>query len=126
MFSKKPVSVFLATTKEEDCLAFYTKAMGLPLKDNGPYALVFDLNGAELRISKVKSFTPHPFTVMDWQVDDLDAAMSHLLDNGVVFEIFDGFGQDENGVWTVPEGQTKIAWFKDPDANLLSISLRID
>ena len=126
MFCKKPVSIFLATTKAEDCLEFYTKTMGLPLTDNGPYALVFDLNGAELRISKVPNFTPHPFTVLDWQVDDLAASMAHLRDKGVTFEIFDGFGQDDDGVWTVPGGQTKIVWFKDPDANLLSISLRAD
>lgn len=124
MFSKKPVSVFLATTKAEDCLGFYTKTMGLSLTDNDPYALVFDLNGAELRISKAPDFTPHVFTVLDWQVDDLAETMAHLRDKGVTFEIFDGFGQDEDGVWTVPNGATQIAWLKDPDANLLSISKR--
>ena len=121
-----PVSIFLATTKEEDCLAFYTNVMGLTLEDNNPFALVFSLAGAELRISKVSDFTPHPFTVLDWQVDDLPASMAHLRDKGVTFEIFDGFGQDEDGVWTVPNGATQIAWFKDPDANLLSISKRAD
>lgn len=124
MFSKNSVSFFLATSKVEDSLVFYTKTMGLPLVENSPHALVFDIKGAELRVSKVKSFKPLPFTVIDWQVDDLETAMAHLLKHGVTFEIFDGIGQDENGIWTVPGGQTKIVWFKDPDANMLSISLR--
>lgn len=126
MFAKCEVSIFLATTKPETCLEFYTKTMGLALAEDGEYALVFKLKSLELRISKVPDFTPHPFTVLDWIVDDLDAAMTLLESNGVKFEIFKGMGQNERGVWQVPNGQTKIAWFKDPDGNVLSVSQRAE
>lgn len=126
MFANCEVSVFLATTKPEACLEFYTKTMGLELVEDGEYALVFSLKGAELRISKVPAFTPHPFTVLDWIVDDLDAAMTLLESKDVKFEIFKGMGQDERGVWQVPGGETRIAWFKDPDDNVLSVSQRAE
>jgi len=124
MFASCEVSVFLATTKPDKCLEFYTKTMGLKLTEDGEFALVFELKGAELRISKVTDFTPHPFTVLDWQVKDLDAAMTLLSGRGAKFEIFKGIGQDERGIWQVPGGDTKIVWFKDPDGNLLSVSQR--
>lgn len=105
-------------------MAFYTDAMGLELQDDNPFALVFGLTGAELRISKVPSLTPHPWTVLDWQVDDLEKAMGLLKKRGIVFTVFDGMGQDENAIWTTPDGSAKIAWFKDPDDNVLSVSKR--
>ncbi len=110
----------------EACLEFYTKNMGLELVEDGEYALVFKLKSLELRISKVPAFNPHPFTVLDWMVEDLDVAMNLLERKGVTFEIFKGMGQDERGVWQVPNGKTKIAWFKDPDGNVLSISQRAE
>ena len=126
MFAKCEVSIFLATTMPEACLEFYTNTMGLTLVEDGEYALVFKLKNLELRISKVPAFTPHPFTVLDWMVDDLDVAMTLLESKGVSFEIFKGMGQDERGVWQVPGGETKIAWFKDPDGNVLSVSQRAE
>jgi len=126
MFAMCEVSIFLATTMPDACLEFYTNTMGLELAENGEYALVFKLKSAELRISKVPAFTPHPFTVLDWIVDDLDAAMTSVESKGVSFEIFKGMGQNERGVWQVPDGETKIAWFKDPDGNVLSVSERAE
>ncbi|RZV43669.1 MAG: VOC family protein [Acidimicrobiales bacterium] len=124
MFGKFPVSVFLATSNEERCQEFYQNTLGLSLVDNNPYAIVFELNGVELRISKVPSFTPHPWTVLDWQVDKLATAMAALIDKGVEFERFAGMHQDDDGIWTTPDG-VKIAWFKDPDGNVLSVSKRV-
>ena len=123
MFDAVGISVFLATAKPEECLAFYTDILGLPCREDNKYALVFDLKGVELRISKVPSFTPHMFTVLEWQVPDIAAAMMELLGKGLSFKIYDGFGQDNAGVWAAPDG-TKIAWFTDPDDNVLSVSQR--
>ncbi len=103
---------------------FYETVLGLPLKDDNPYALVFDLHGVELRISKVPGFTPFPWTVLDWQVEDIAASMKLLTANGIEFVRFDGIDHDADGVWTTPDGQAKIAWFKDPDENVLSVSER--
>ena len=123
MLDASPISVFLATAKPEESKTFYQKVMGLTLTDDNPFAVVFKLKGAELRISKVQSFTPQPWTVLDWQVEDLEKTMSELTNKDVSFERFEGMDQDENGVWATPDG-VRIAWFKDPDGNVLSVSKR--
>ncbi|PHR57667.1 MAG: glyoxalase [Robiginitomaculum sp.] len=123
MFSSVDVSVFLATTKRDACLNFFTKSLGLTLREENEYALVFDLKGVELRISKVSTFVPMPFTVLDWQVVNIYETMDLLENNKVRFEIFDKMEMDARCVWTSPDG-TRIAWFKDPDGNILSISQR--
>ncbi len=123
-FSKAPTSFFLATADGDVAKAFYAEVMGLELTEDSPYAVVFKLADSELRISKVPSFTPFPWTVLDWQIGDIKEAMTSLKDKGVTFERFDGMDQDEDGVWAVPGGGPRIAWFKDPDGNVLSVSQR--
>ncbi len=121
-----PVSVFLATARAEEAKNFYADVLGLTLREDTPFAVVFDLHGAELRISKVPEFKPFPWTVLDWQVPDITDAMSDLAKKKVEFARFGGIEQDENGIWTTPDGAAKIAWFKDPDGNVLSVSERKD
>jgi hypothetical protein len=85
------------------------------------FALAFESNGTQLRIQKVQRITPPPFTVLGWQVTDIQAAIATLSQAGVSFERYSFMQQDAAGVWTAPGG-TKVAWFKDPDGNLLSLS----
>ncbi len=117
-------TVFLATSKSADAKTFYTQTLGLELQLDDEYALVFQLAGTELRLSKVPNHHPLPFTVLDWQVDSIDEAYDILSARGVTFVIFEGMGQDERGVWASPDGGAKILWFKDPDENVLSVSQR--
>lgn len=123
-FSQAPTSFFLATADSEAAKRFYADVMGLEMTEDSEYAVVFKLADAELRISKVPSFTPFPWTVLDWQVGDIREAMAKLKEGGVSFERFDGVDHDDDGVWAVPGGGAKIAWFKDPDGNVLSVSQR--
>jgi len=60
-------------------------------------------------------------TVLGWEVADLRAAMEELTGRGVAFEQFEGLPQDERGAFTFPDG-TQVAWFKDPDGNILSLT----
>lgn len=117
-------TIFLATSDAESARNFYEEKLGLTLASDDPYALVYQLAGTELRLSKVPSHTPLPFTVLDWQVPDISTAHKALSERGVVFTIFDGMGQDENGIWASPDGGARILWFKDPDGNVLSVSER--
>lgn len=117
-------TVFLATSNAEAARNFYEQTLGLTLEADDSYALVYQLAGAELRISKVPNHTPLPFTVLDWQVESIDDAHSVLAANGVEFSIFEGMGQDERGIWASPDGGARILWFKDPDGNVLSVSER--
>ena len=117
-------TIFLATSDAESARNFYEGKLGLNLALDDSFALVYQLAGTELRISKVPSHTPLPFTVLDWQVPDILAAHRTLSKRGIEFAVFDGMGQDENGIWTSPDGGARILWFKDPDGNVLSVSER--
>lgn len=117
-------TIFLATSSPEAARNFYEGKLGLNLAADDPYALVYQLAGTEFRLSKVPNHTPLPFTVLDWQVPDLEAAHTQLSGNGVEFTIFEGMGQDDKGIWASPDGGARILWFKDPDGNVLSVSER--
>ena len=64
----------------------------------------------------------HPHPVLGWNVDDIAAAAEALRDRGVEFTIYEGMGQDALGIWTAPDGKTKVAFFADPDGNVLTLS----
>jgi catechol 2,3-dioxygenase-like lactoylglutathione lyase family enzyme len=115
------VVTFLLTQNPEAALKFYRDTLGFRfLRDDG-FALVFDLNGVMLRIGKVPSFTPAQNTVLGWESKDIVAALEGLVKKGVAFERYPNMGQDERGICTFPNGD-KVAWFKDPDGNVLSLS----
>ena len=100
--------------------AFYVGVLGLRfVKDDG-FALVLDANGIKVRVAKAQ-FTPAPFTILGWQVGDIEKVVAGLQGKGVQFERFGFFEQDALGIWTAPSGD-KVAWFKDPDGNILSVS----
>jgi catechol 2,3-dioxygenase-like lactoylglutathione lyase family enzyme len=101
---------------------FYRDTLGLRLlNEEPPFALVFEANGIMLRLGMGKELPPAHGTVLGWQVPDIAAAVRDLQQAGVSFERYDFMKQDELGIWTAPTG-SKVAWFKDPDGNILSIS----
>ena len=114
---------FVTTTAPERAKAFYRDTLGFRLVEDDGFALSFDANGTLLRVAKAQSFTPSQATVLGWEVTDLAAAVRELAGRGVRFEQFDlpFLAQDALGIWTAPNGD-KVAWFKDPDGNTLSIS----
>lgn len=114
--------IFLFTRDREKAKAFYRDTLGLALSGSDEHADRFDLNGTPLRIVPIADHVPSPHTVLGWDVPDLSVTAAALKAKGVRFEMYDGFGQDENGVWSAPGGRAKIAWFLDPDGNNLSIS----
>ena len=116
-----PVIAFLATMNPARAKSFYAEVIGLRLVDDSPFALEFDGGGTMLRIQKVEKFTPQSFTAFGWQVGDIAGAMADLKKRGVIFERYPGLEQDAAGVWASPSG-ARIAWFKDPDGNVLSLT----
>jgi hypothetical protein len=86
-----------------------------------PFALVFDAHGTMLRISKLPDHVPPPFTVLGWSVPDISADVSSLTANGVTFQFYSDLKQDKKGICTFADG-TRVAWFKDPDGNTLSLT----
>lgn len=113
---------FIATRDPEAAKKFYRDTLGLTLvSEQLPYALVFDSHGVTLRVSVVSNSSPAPHTVLGWDVPDIEAAVKTLKEAGVRFERYPTMPQDELGIWTSPGG-AKVAWFRDPDSNTLSIS----
>ena len=101
---------------------FYRDTLGLRLiSEEPPFALVFEANGIMLRLGMAKELPPARGTVLGWQVQDIHGAVQDLAQAGVHFEHYEQLKQNELGVWTAPSG-AKVAWFKDPDGNILSIS----
>ncbi len=118
----RPLVAFVATTDIARARAFYCDTLGLKLKSADRHALVFDANGTMLRVSAVPTLQPAAHTVLGWMVPDAAAAASDLRRRGVTFERVGHGEQDELGVWTAPGGGAKVAWFRDPDGNLLSVT----
>ncbi len=115
------VVTFLLTKHADKALEFYRDKLGLTFVRDDGFALVFDLNGIMLRISRAAEFTPAQSTVLGWESSDVGADVERLGAQGVEFERYPGMGQDEAGIATFPGGD-KVAWFKDPDGNVLSLS----
>lgn len=95
--------------------------LGLRFVSQDPFALVMDANGTMLRLAIAQSFTPAPFTVLGWEVANIAETVAELANKGVIFERFSGMQQDRLGIWNSPSG-ARVAWFKDPDGNVLSLS----
>jgi len=121
MLSDKNLKAFVPTTKPNEAKLFYRDVLGLKLLSQDNYALEFDANGTLLRVTIVPSLTPHPFTILGWNVDDITSLIKQLNDKNIFFERYDFLKQDKLGIWTSPNG-SKVAWFKDPDGNILSLT----
>jgi catechol 2,3-dioxygenase-like lactoylglutathione lyase family enzyme len=120
MLGTARIQAFIPTRDADAAKRFYADVLGLRFVADDSFALVFDANGTELRIQRVQELTPHPFTALGWIVDDITAQVRELASRGVTFERYDFVTQDELGIWTTPGA--KVAWFKDPDGNLLSLA----
>ena len=115
------VMAFAATIDAARAVEFYRDTLGLSLIGEDGFAAAFDAHGIMLRVTSVpKPLTPQPFTVLGWKVPDISAAVKGLAAAGVKFERYMD-SQDDLNIWTAPGG-AKVAWFKDPDGNILSIT----
>ena len=122
LLSDVPIMAFNATADAERAKAFYSGKLGLRLVSDEPYALVFDAGGTMLRVQKVNEVRQAQYTTLGWHVPDMAAAADGLEKAGVPFERYGLPGQDERGIWTPPGSDAKVAWFKDPDGNILSLT----
>ena len=121
MLGGAQLTAFLATADAARARRFYEEVLGLRLLSDDQFALAFDSNGIQLRIQKVPKVEPPSFTALGWQVADIDAMVAALSAAGISFELYPFMPQDAMGIWTAPGG-TRVAWFKDPDGNLLSLA----
>ena len=121
MLSFTKLVAFVPTKDAKKARPFFEGVLGLRFVSEEPFALVLDANGIMVRVAVVAEFKPQPFTVLGWEVSDITKEVARLHEQGVHFEKYGMKGQDEQGVWSSPSG-AKVAWFKDPDGNVLSLT----
>lgn len=121
MLDSANLIAFAPITDPQRARSFYEGVLGLRFVSQDPFALVMNANGTTLRLAIVQSFTPQPFTMLGWKVPNIAETVAALAKKGVAFERFSGMQQDALGIWSSPSG-AKVAWFTDPDGNVLSLS----
>jgi catechol 2,3-dioxygenase-like lactoylglutathione lyase family enzyme len=117
----RPIA-FVMTKDRKAAEGFYGETLGLARGPDEPHCAVFDLAGTELRITEAADHAPGPHPVLGWDVPDLEATVDALAARGVRCTVYEGMGMDERGIWTSPDGRSKIAFFPDPDGNVLVLS----
>lgn len=120
MLATAPFTPLLGTLKPEAAKAFYADVLGLKFINDDGFALVFEGKNGRIRVSRVPAVAPPAYAVLAFNVDNIDAAVDGLTAKGVAFVRYPFFVQDAKGIWSAPDG-TKVAWFHDPDLNLLSV-----
>jgi predicted enzyme related to lactoylglutathione lyase len=120
MLGSSPINGFVRITDARKAREFYEGVLGLTFVSENPYVVVLRGKNAMIIGQMVEKFSPVQSTVLGWEVEDIRGTVSSLAERGVVFQKYDGMDQDELGIWKSPEG--KVAWFKDPDGNVLSVS----
>jgi catechol 2,3-dioxygenase-like lactoylglutathione lyase family enzyme len=112
---------FVITKDYDAARVFYEGKLGLEFVSLDQFAMVMRIGGHPVRISKLEKFTPAQHTVLGWQVADIEATVAWLMSRGVEMEKYPFVEDKERGIWSAPGG-AKVAWFKDPDGNVLSVS----
>ena len=120
MLASSKLQTIVWTSRIEEAEKFYGEVLGLHFKARSHGALVYDVGGSDLRVSPVPSTQPSAHTVLGFAVPDVRTIVESLTERGIRFERIAGFAHDSMGILATPDG-SKVAWFRDPDGNLLSI-----
>lgn len=120
MFADSKLQSIIWTSRIEEAERFYSDTLGLALSGRSDGALVYDVGGSVLRVGPVPSTEPGVHTVMGFAVADVKAAVAYLAGHGVAVERFAGMPHDDDGILVSPDG-ARVAWFRDPDGNILSV-----
>ncbi len=120
MLQDAKLMAFVAIRDEKQATDFYSGILGLKKISADSFAVVFDSGGVTLRAALTKEITEGKYTVLGWQVRGIEDIVRGLTAKGIAFERYGFIQQDELGIWNA--GTDKVAWFKDPFGNLLSVS----
>lgn len=120
MLGSSTITVLIGTNKPEIAKAFYGDTLGLKFEHEDQFAAIFAGKNLRIRVSKTPTVVPAPYAVLAFDVTDINATVDGLTAKGVVFARFGFLPQDARGIWSAPDG-TKVAWFHDPDLNMLSV-----
>jgi len=121
MFEAATMIGFILTRDYKKAREFYEGVLGCTFVSHDQFALVVKAGKNSIRIVQMAAFTPLQSTVLGWEVQGIEAVMDRLRERGVAFEKYPFVQDKERGIWTTPNGD-KVAWFKDPDGNVLGVS----
>ena len=121
MLTSNKIIGFLVTKDYDTARAFYEKKLGLEFLSFDQFALVLRSGPTMIRIVRLKDFKPAQNTVLGWEVDDIEKVVSWLKKQGITIEDYPFIQDRKTLIWSAPGGG-KVAWFKDPDGNVLSVS----
>jgi catechol 2,3-dioxygenase-like lactoylglutathione lyase family enzyme len=121
MLSKQRIKSFISTAQPDKARNFYVEKLGLKVLSEDSFGIEFEAIGGRIRLTFVEKLTPQPFTVLGWDTSDINSEVRFLNERGITFERYASIVQDSDGIWTAPGG-SRIAWFRDPDGNILSLS----
>jgi catechol 2,3-dioxygenase-like lactoylglutathione lyase family enzyme len=122
MLRTLPLIGFIPTTNPERSRRFYVETLGFKFEDDGPFAVVVGSDSNMIRLVKLDHHEPSTFTILGWEAPDIEQTVRDLVAAGVTIERYGFLTHDDLGIWTSPDGTAKVAWFKDPDGNTLSVS----
>jgi len=114
-------TAFILTSDRARAIAFYSGVLGFRLVDEDAHGALFDMTGLAVRLTDIDDHVPSPHPQIGFDVADIRAVCARLAALGVASLVYPGFGQDEAGIWSSPDGATHLAWFKDPDGNVIGL-----
>jgi predicted enzyme related to lactoylglutathione lyase len=121
MLAKHKIKGFVPTKNLARAKPFYLDVLGLQFESEDQFALEVWGGDNRIRIVPTENFEPIPSTILGWDVPDIESVAVGLKERGVAFERYPFLKQNSLGIWDSPQG-TRVAWFKDPDGNVLAIS----
>ena len=113
---------YVYVTDRVRAVGFYTETLGFSVRNSGGHGDTLDMGRSLLHLTPMADHKPGPHPVVGWEVPDVVAVVEALKASGVAMTVYEGMGQDALGVWSSPDGATKLAWFPDPDGNVLMLS----
>ncbi len=122
MLAGAAIAGFVPVRDLAEAEKFFSGKLGLQVLENNGFALVLAAGGgATVRCALTPDLTPQLFTILGWDVADIEAAVTELERVGIKPIVYPHFDQDERGIWTAPDG-SRVVWFHDPDGNGLSLA----
>lgn len=122
MLAQAELLVFVPTVNAERARSFYVDTLELTFLSNDPFAITVRSGNTDIRISRMDAFNPSPYSILGWKVADIEVTAKQFAGAGIIFERYPFLEQDAHCIWNAPDGTARVAWFKDPDGNVLSIS----
>jgi len=113
---------FIYVVDRKRALEFYQGVLGFKIRDSDDYGDNISLHNALLRLTVIPDHKPSQHPVVGWETTEIETVARTLADRGVAFAKFPGMEQDDLGIWTSPDGKAKLAFFSDPDGNMLMVS----